>query len=350
MDRFSKKHLQNIRDIFEKKTGVSLEEPPRSITPVVRVVMVAAVLSCLLTCCAVASSLGVGDSFKRFFGNGQDKPLSDGQQSYIEAHAAEMGESVTQNGVTVTVKGAITDGTMAYILLDVEAPEGTSVDGAALGFDVEFEGLAAQKEVHISGVGATCIPLADYDGASHTASMVIQYSVYTFMDGGFSFADGEKRLLELKDLRYHAVEYPYTMHTLGEGVWTYEIVFDVVENETEELLREPVAASYTQISGRQVNAVITSVLGKGLSADVYYTIETDEVQEGGDFGVLELVMKDGKVIRAYPEKVGEAVRMEEGFPVSERGEFYCTYVFEAPACYEDVISLRIAGVSMGIQS
>lgn len=349
MGAFRKKNLENIKCIFEKKTNVILDESPAFTAPVGRVLMVAAVLSCLLTCCAVASSLGVSDSFKGFFGNGQDAPLSDGQQSYIDTHVAAMGESVTQNGVTVTVKGAITDGTMAYILVDVEGPKDTAIDGLGLGFDVEFKGLAAQKEAHISGVGATCIPLADYDGAAHTASMVIQYSVYSFVDGGFSFADGEKRLLELRDLRYHGVDYPYTMHVLGKGLWAYEIVFDVVENKTVELLREPMTASYTQISGRQIDAEIAAVVGKGLSADVYYTIGAEEVQEGGDFGSLELVMKDGNVIRAYPEKAGKTVWMEGDLPVSERGEFYCTYVFQAPVCYEDVVSLRIAGVTVEIQ-
>jgi len=346
MSIFRKKNLENIKGIFEEKTGVALDETPASAAPVGRVIMVAAMLTCLLTCCAVASSLGIGESFKAFFGGMQGLPLSEGQQAYIDTRAASVGESVTQDGVTVTVKGAITDGTMAYILLDVKTGEGVVIDDRTLGFDVGFKRLKMQEEVHLSGVSATCIPLSDHDGLAHTASMVIQYTVYSFADGGFSFADGKERLLELRNFRYYAQEHPYAAQTLAEGAWEYEIAFDVVENKTVELLQNPIAASYTQISGRQVDAVITSVAAKGLSADVYYTITAGEVQEGGDFGILELVMKDGGIVKAYPEKAGKAVWVEEGVPTANGGEFYCTYAFEGPVCPEEVAALRIAGTTV----
>lgn len=301
---------------------------------------------------AFAATLNIGELFKSIFSFDLGYSLSEKQSAYINDHVASIGESVTQDGVTVTIEGALTDGTMAYILVDIVAPDGYNIDSFPLGFDIEFEKLKmeGQEKDHISSVSTGCIPLSDNDGKMNTASMLIRYNIYQFLGSNFSLADGKERTLQLRDLFYHEKEYPYSLCTVAEGMWEYEFVFTAVEDKEVELLNAPVSGSYSQISGKQVNATISSIRMKGLSASVYYTLAPDKVQEAGDFGNLKFVMKDGSVIFAYPEKAGQISQIENGNLIPNTACHYCTYVFEAPINYEDVETLYIGEVMIDIDS
>jgi len=351
MDSFNKSNLQNIKNIFEERTGVELESKHKTVHhPIKRIALTAAVLTCVLTLTgfAVAATLGVGDILKSFFSDRQKNSLSSGQNEYIDNRTATIGESVTQDGVTVTVTGAISDGTMAYILVDIVAPSDQNIEALPLGFDVEFERLKleGQEKEHISSVSAGCILLSDYDGLDNTASMLIQYNIYQFRGSNFTFTDGKNRTLQLKDLFYYETDYPYSLCTVAEGMWEYEFAFTAVDDKEVELLAAPVSASYSQISGKWVDATITSIETKGLSAVVYYTLDPNEVQEAGDFGILKFVMKDGSIINAYPQKAGQISQIENGNLIPNTSSHYCSYVFDAPVNYEDITSLYIGDMAI----
>ena len=116
------------------------------------------------------------------------------------------------------------------------------------------------------------------------------------------------------------------------------VCFSKVDDRERELLTSPISGSYTQLSGKQVNATIFSFMMKGLSATLYYNLEDGQVQEAGDFGILQFVLKDGSVIEAYPEKAGQTSGMENA------GCLYCTYVSQAPILWEDVSRVLIGDV------
>ena len=351
MEMFRKRNLENIKTIFEEKTGVELEtvQPRRSTA---KVVLLAAVLTCLfvLTGYATATSLGIDDALKDFFRERQKAPLSDSQENYVGDHAAAIGESVTCNGVTVTVGGAISDGTTMYILLNIRAEEGLRIEELPLGFDMEMKKLRAEGEENdlVGSVSTSCIPIADDDGQENTASMLMEYRVYPPLGSTFSFADGRSRTLQLRDLHYYAKEYPYDRKTVAEGLWEYEIVLTAPEGQETELLAAPVAGSYTQISGNSVDATIHSIRAKGLSVTVYYTLAADAVQEAGDFGVLRFTMQDGTVVPAYPEKAGQTVRIENGDLMMGTECHYCTYAFAAPVNSEQITTLYLAGEAIEV--
>lgn len=324
--------------------------PPTVRRPVRRIILIAAVLICFftLTCCAVAATIGVGDLFKSYFSSRQESSLSDEQNQYIDYRTAAIGESVTQDGVTVTIKGAISDGTTAYIWVDIVAPDGINIESLPLGFDIEFEKLKleGQEDDHISGISTSCLPVADNDGKENTASMLIEYNVYKLQGSNFTLADGRNRTLKLRNLFYHEKEYPYTLCTVAEGLWAFEFAFTAVDDEETELLTTPVWASYSQISGNLVQARINSIRIKGLSAFVYYSIDPSEVQEAGDLGVLKFVMKDGNIISAYPEKAGQAAQIRDGELIPDTEGHYCIYVFDAPVNYEDIVVLYIGEIEI----
>ena len=350
MTRFKKDNLQNIKDIFEEKTGAVLEQAP-SRRPVERVLLAAAVLTALLSLtCVAAAELDIGTLFGQIFQGQQDAPISSGQSQYIDSHAAAIGESLTREGVTVTVKGAISDGTTAYLLLDIAAGEGVQIEMLPLAFDVTMEGLQAegQEEIHISGISNGCQMLPGDDGRENTATMLIQYNVYQMPGSRFTLNDGRVRTLRLKDLFYHEVAYPYTKHTVAEGEWVFSFAFTAVEDRETELLAAPVAASYAQISGQEVQATIHSFRVKGLSGTFYYTLAPNAVQEAGDFGVLRFIMQDGSTVRAYPQKAGQTVQIADGSLLPGTTCHYCTYVFEAPVKWEKISALYLGETAVDI--
>ncbi len=315
-----------------------------------RVILIAATLICFFTlcCCVAAATLGTGDFFKDYFGFRQKNSLSKEQNEYIDKRTAAIGESVVQDGVTVVINGAVSDGTTAYIVVDIIAPDNQNIESLPLGFNVEFDKLKldGQEKDHISSVATACIPVSDSDGKVNTAKMLIQYNVYQFQGSNFSLADGKKRTLQLRNLFYHKKEYPYSLCTVAEGLWEFEFAFTKAENKTTELLEESISASYVQISGNRVDAEITSIEIKGLSAVVYYVLDTNEVQESGDFGVLRFVMKDGVIINAYPEKAGQTAQIYNGELIAGSESNYCAYVFDAPVNYEDIVALYIDEVEI----
>ena len=83
MTRLKKDNLQNIKDIFEEKTGAVLEQAP-SRRPVGRVLLAAAVLTALLSLtCVAAAELDIGTLFGQIFRGQQDAPISSGQSQYL---------------------------------------------------------------------------------------------------------------------------------------------------------------------------------------------------------------------------------------------------------------------------
>ena len=347
MGSYNKTHLRNIKRIFQEKTGAVLEKENAPVRSVRRAVVLAAVLAgvAAMTCCAAAATFDAGALFGLLFGQRQEGPLSDGQGQYVDERAADVGEQVEQNGVSVTLTGAVSDGVMAYLWLDIAAPEGVALEQLPLAFDVELIGLrqAGQEQDSISGISTSCIALPDHDGLENTTSMLVSCHIYQPLGSGFSFNDGRTRTVHLKELFYHSDTYPYEKRTVADGVWTYDFAFTAVEEREAELLTAPLQASYCQISGREVEATVFSLRARGLSAVVYYELPSDAVQEAGDFGILTVVRKDGSTIHGYPEKAGQTVQMEGGELVPGSGCHYCAYVFDAPLCHEDIAALHMDG-------
>ena len=352
MEAFDRSHLQNIKTIFEEKTGVALHERAAVPRPVRRIAVLAAVLAgvLMLTCCVAAATFDVGGLFKLLFSRQQNAPVSDEQGVYVDSHSAAIGECVEQNGVSVTLTGAISDGVMAYLWLDIAAPEGVKIEQLPLAFNGEFVSLrqAGQEQDSISSISPSCVPLADNDGRENTAALLIQYRVYQPQGSNFSFNDGRTRTLRLEDLFYREQTYPYAKKTVVEGTWEYTFAFTAVEERETELLAAPLSASYCQISGREVEANVFSIRIRGLSAVICYTLAPDAVQEAGDFGILTFVKKDGSTLRAYPEKAGQTAQIENGELVPNSDCHYCAYAFDAPLCYEDLAALYLGDRAVDI--
>ncbi len=185
---------------------------------------------------------GVGEWFKSFFAERSGSELSPGQRQYIDEKAVGIGQSMTCNGWTVTVESALSDRHSTYIKINVEAPEGTVLDGKTYSFQSDsLPRLATdEQEAAVRSSGRSWELLEDEDGKSNTISLLRSSSVTMAPGSGFSYTDGAVRTLRLENL---CVWTGSEEVVVAEGVWSFEFVFaENDEDETGELalISEPV--------------------------------------------------------------------------------------------------------------
>lgn len=337
-----KSYHEVARDVFRRRDEMEREKRRReAICRRVSAAMsaVAVVVMLLLsagTCYVLAAGVGIIEDFLHIFGERADAPLSDGQKQYLEEGAAMLGESVTSGGYTVTAKGAFTDGTVALVLLDVEAPEGVVIDGIGVGFEVGAKeivrGENTEKYLNITGLSITQIPMEDYDGKDNTASLLLQISCVRLPGSAYTFADGYLRYLELEDLHDYMEGYPYSRRTIAEGSWRFQLLFTETQAGEIELLEAPIRMPIRRaVASGYADATVSSIRLKGLGATIYYTVDGEDPQEAGDFGDVQIVMKDGSIVNAYPKA---AVTVANGTP--GHTTFCNSYIAGAPIVFDEV--------------
>lgn len=294
------------------------------------------------TCYVLADYFGIGDWFKEYFQDHSESALSTQQQEYIDENAVDIGQSMTCNGVTVTARSAMTDGSVAYILLDIEAPENVdlnALNGHGLGFTHSMKSTNPNKHL-ISGSSSGFIPQDDGDGRNNTISMLLRINVSITHGSRFTFADGYTRYLYLEDLSAYQEEYPFTQYTIAEGKWAFSLTFsEAVENSVEEMeiLSAPIITTGTRLSGADFEMIVTSIKMRGLSAICFYTFADGVRGESSDFGPFQIVMKDGSIVTANPR--GGSIYGPAGSGIYTEG--YFAYLFDAPVIFDEIDHLLL---------
>jgi len=291
-------------------------------------VLIAAALLLGLTMSALAY-FGVGDWFKSFFAERSGGGLSSGQQQYIDEKTVGIGQSMTCNGWTITVESALSDGYSTFIKVNVEAPEGTVLDGKTYAFESDsLPRLATDEQkaaVLASGRGWEL--LKDEDGKNNTISL-LRHSTVTMAPGsGFSYTDGAVRTLRLENF---CVWTDFEEVVVAEGVWSFEIVFDE-SDETEtgeiELISEPVLCPGQRMMGNTVEVRMTSFRLNALGAVCEYEFIGDDTPEALSFEGVQAIMKDGSVMDIPPQSGG--LNSETNIGTS-------TFRFDAPIARDEV--------------
>jgi len=112
----SAKDILNAMDLLDEDLVLEAKSVPRKkrISPR-RVFFLAAVIALLgtLALSAVAAADKAG-WFRDMFAGRSDTELTPGQESFIRDNTVTIGSSQTQNGYTLTLDSAFTDGKMAY--------------------------------------------------------------------------------------------------------------------------------------------------------------------------------------------------------------------------------------------
>jgi len=280
---------------------------------------------------AFAAGFGLITDFLGFFEKQSGTLLSENQQLYLEDSIAEIGKSVTREGVTVTMNAALTDGSIYYIYLDIEAPEDISLNklnGHGLGFTRTLSSKNPNRH-DISFASRGCIPIEDFDGKNNTISMLLRTNVGVPSDSLFSFTDGYERTLTLENLFAYSDEYPYEQYIIATGPWCFNFFFTSDVQGTEgsvELLESPLDCCGKTNSGEYASISINSICMKNLGITFDYDFAQGIQEEAIDLGVVKIVMKDGSIINTIPS----------GAVIGKS-----SFVFSAPVIINDVECITI---------
>lgn len=227
--------------------------------------LIAAVLVSLLAVSASAAEYVRGWFSAYFSGNGQT-PLSEGQEKYIQQNEQSIAESQTQNGWTVELRSAISDGMKGYIMLGVTAPEDVNLEempekseyyGPGNDFlpkdpDAVLTCSAYPDASVVANIGANW--LADGDGRDNTVNYVIDVSPDA------EFADFDPFSTEAL-WHIHIVNFVHgfpEQEPLTEGVWDFDFTFENDKTEIE-LLTKPMKTKALALpgDGTEVDAEVT---------------------------------------------------------------------------------------------
>ena len=316
--------------IRTRKQAASVPAKTRPTRGFLRKVLIAAAILSLLAVTAYAAKY-VGQLFATYFQQEHFAELSDGQRNYIEQNVqpsvAQPIATEAENGYSVSVGSALTDGKIAYITIDIRAPEGVNLEGGdirflenPLLFPEPAEGLVLAPDGSSPDAMCDYATVDDGDGLSNTASVMFKVNpvlenenVMPF-DGSIHWtmhAEGfEKAVFDTEKM-----DFEYT--PLAEGVWDFDLTFQSIDTRKVELVTEPIPVMTSNLLRNEYihENQITSFTLSGLSYEMKLTQpEIDgEIQDVGD---VAIVMKDGSQytllrLSAHPGSMAAPIVLDE---------------------------------------
>ena len=257
----------------------------------------AAALALALSATAYAWFSGA-DWFKSWFGD-RSGGLTASQEAYSDANAADVDQSVTVNGWTVTVRSALADQYDFCILLRIDPPAGTKLKGDGLiHMDDLSSGRTDGADRGAAGGQTGGVIWSEENGG---LTCVWTQGVTVLPDSDFSYLDGAERTVRLE--RLHTGP-----DTVAEGPWEFTLTLPASGGEAVELAPEPVPCQGEklvlregQASERQtVDVTLTSfrLTALGAAARVEYGPDAWETGTGTVPTLpVTVVMTDGTEIK-----------------------------------------------------
>ena len=323
---------QSIRDAHAEKQ-TARRGSSRRIAAVL-----AAVIALVAMTVTVFASAEIRGWFQNYFAQKTENGLTLEQIEYIEENEQTIAQASEQDGWTIELRSAINDGTRAYVIIGVTAPEDVSLEQKIVDDTYVDRFLPGNMTLNGSDRNALVVCSAgnairsygykmeeDGDGLSNTKNLVIQIDPnfdqcpepfasdvkwYVFIEDFVHEYEDEEYRQELLNGKYAGqTEYMFTSEetdrlygeeVLAEGSWKFSFTF-AESNEGVELLSQPITISarvWDQedpddiADGKQIykNVTVTSFALNALTA----VIECDETSV--NFDDMYVVMKDGSQI------------------------------------------------------
>lgn len=221
----------------------------------------------------------------------------------------------TQNGYTIALKSALSDGRRAVITLAVTAPEGVDLTRVTReGYEEEglgifcgndfFEALTRKGQEGTHTGSGTHYVQEDGDGLANTQDIVIEMNLDN--DGEPCFAPGEVWTLFWEDLRATCWDNDKNQETVlwsVEGNWIFDFTFEG-DFRAREMIREPVTVNVPigwDYKGDDVygDAVIESFLLRSMSATVTFREKSGDLSDYKNEKYVAVVMKDGTEVTLH---------------------------------------------------
>lgn len=258
--------------------------------------------------------------------------VTDHQQELLDAGLVEVGQTVTQEGYTMTLVSALCDGHRLLAKIVVEAPKEMVLEAGRYDLILEYRALYPDgTKIPFGVLAGGCGQLEDPDPTDGALQFLLDVRMQPKPDADAAMLAGAKWEIRISELRYsYSLEGDYWMDSLAAGDWSFIIPFDESSLLTEEreVLEKPVwlhAARYWNDSTFPVNVRITSLKLRALSATLSYDKPFMGFWHGIDVGDIYVVMKDGTKILADWD-MGH-----------NKGKFWQdTLVFPVPVAWEDV--------------
>ncbi|MBQ8835089.1 MAG: DUF4179 domain-containing protein [Oscillospiraceae bacterium] len=268
------------------------------------VVLVAAVVAMMAMTVTAFAAVSGAAWFKDFFRQETAEQLTQGQLTYIDDNTKDIGQSVTQNGYTMTLESALSDGYVAYIKLKFEGPEGTVLDA-----DQYFPTYKKRNFLYatdgrtVSLVGRWDM-MDDGDAQDNAVSILFTWA-------GSGFGDDVAWKLELEDIYavYDREDGSSEEKMVAEGLWSFDLIFSDLSGEEVEFVSEPFAYhEEVQLSETETyyfDFQITSLKLRPLSAVIYKRRLDGNVPEL--FSEMIVVMKDGSTVSMHGHTGSEEI-------------------------------------------
>ncbi len=310
-------------------------------------ILIAAVVALMAVSITAFASETVAGWFRQYFGQKTEETLTPGQVEFIEENEQIIAETKEENGWTVELRSAISDGTKAYFIIGVTAPERVNLEPRVENDSLKDWFGPGNLFIGLGDVVSTSIPDAsdegnyfyqlsygwreDGDGLKNTMNMVYELGIGKWNPGeecslkepfgadvDFNIHieniireyDDEEYYQELMNGKYAGqTDVMFTheetqrlnqVETLVEGTWDFTVNFGKTEAGVE-LLSKPITVNAwvwdegdpeNMFDGRRLEHEVTikSFILNPLSA----LIECEEAN--ASFEDMHAVLKDGTKI------------------------------------------------------
>lgn len=201
----------------------------------------------------------------------------------------------TQDGITLELVSAVTDGYAAEVRLAITAPEGTVLDPAGPSITTGTVGNLFEDtdnaEHYFSGVNIKVTE--DGDGLSHTAYLDFTMDTMPWQDGP-TVEPGSNWSLYIENLLTNTSAFQTAI--LAEGVWNIDIPFTLLE-ESLELISEPITLRTVVGSSTKGENVYGDVTVTSLTLRPMSALLLSDTNFAPEFKHLTVVYEDGKKVR-----------------------------------------------------
>ena len=274
------------RDAFEENRSQRRKTLHRRLTATLTA------LAIILTIGAIgvgAAVLSGSDWFAGFYSEKSGGGLSDNQLQYLTDKTIDVQQSVTSDGITMTLGAVVNSGNQLHMYVDVVAPKDMSLADINLG---DFDSFSLCNEngqlVPLSSVAYDYIP--DDDELLNTKTYLFMVSAneeYVFSENGPLIVtfdglwDGEHE----------------NSQQISDGKWNFEIVFTEKDEQSIEVLSEPIVCDGFDWMTKRYSGVVkihSFTLYDMVGIGDYEFLERVKVEQkdSPDVNII-VVMKDG---------------------------------------------------------
>lgn len=315
---------QMSRLCAEVRQGTLKPRTPRRCPPGRRMLVLAAIVAVLLS----ASALASGQLHQILAWFQEQGSLTQPQETAIQENTTVIGGSVTDHGVTVTLKEVYGDGANFFAFITITAPEGIS-----LGPETAFEDFWC-KPVEAGGdFNSSIYPIKTAETEGHQETFIVETHLQT--QGGAAAAKSGETMrcrLCLRDLSNWG---EYEKHVTVEGDWSME--FDLTYDSASRTMAPDGLAlkGNAFLSGVDMQTgTVESITLRPLGGELLYWT-------GPDAYTLELpwptvILMDGSEIPLIPIRGGMLTAEQKGY----QGRNYITYQAETPILLDEVADIR----------